>query len=317
LIRKHRKSERDRVWFDDIGVAPYWHRSGIEVNAHMLRLLSAVGPRGEDAAGLARALAAHRPGGTWWYSTRDTALVVQALAEHLVAAGMIDIEGTVTVALDGKPMREVRLTRESLFAADNFVTVSDDRLAPGRHTLTASFAGKGAVQIGGQLVVPNEQDDIPAVGDRLTVRRTYHRLERLPLMLGDTTTRYRRHELSSGDTVTVGDLIEVRLAVGADDTFEFLAMEDPKPGGCEPISLRSGVRYSWYSPFVNVELRTTKTTFFATQLRPWWGGNETTYVVRAEAAGDYRILPARIGSMYDPSLFGHSAGFRLRVREAR
>src|SRR5271168_3195899 len=53
---------------------------------------------------------------------------------------------------------------------------------------------------------------------------------------------YARVPLHNGDAVSSGDKIEVVLTLTAKNTYDYLAFEDMKPAGCEPVELRSGGR---------------------------------------------------------------------------
>jgi hypothetical protein len=54
---------------------------------------------------------------------------------------------------------------------------------------------------------------------------------------------YRKVPLRSGDAVASGDLILVELFLESKNDYSFLAFEDPKPAGAEPVALRSGTTH--------------------------------------------------------------------------
>jgi uncharacterized protein YfaS (alpha-2-macroglobulin family) len=105
------------------------------------------------------------------------------------------------------------------------------------------------------------------------------------------------------NTLSLGEEIEVKLNLFADDDYEHIIVEDPLPSGCEVMREQSEYYYweYWYS---RKEIRDTKMVFFATDLKK--GKNEITYVMRAEIPGEYHILPARAYGMYIPEIWGTS-----------
>lgn len=87
-----------------------------------------------------------RYSGVHWRSTRETAVVVCALSEYLVASGEAAPDLRVSVRLDTQPARELRLTRENLFHFDHRLVFPAALLPPGRHKITLGKQGTGAAQ---------------------------------------------------------------------------------------------------------------------------------------------------------------------------
>ena len=121
-----------------------------------------------------------------------------------------------------------------------------------------------------------------------------------------------RGPLREGDELASGDEIEVVLRISAKNTDDYLAFEDRKPAGCEPVDVRSGER--WADGFcANVELRDTRTVFFVALLEqgePW-----LRYGLRAETPGKFHALPATGAAMYAPEVRANSNEMRLNIRD--
>ena len=64
-----------------------WYGSETEANAYYLKLLAKTDPRGKTASRLVKYLLNNRQNATYWNSTRDTALAIEALADYLQASG--------------------------------------------------------------------------------------------------------------------------------------------------------------------------------------------------------------------------------------
>jgi len=97
----------------------YWYGSEIEANAYYLKLLSRTNPKDVKASGLVKFLLANRKHATYWRSTRDTAICVEAMAEYIKASGEDKPDLTVEVYLDGKKHKEVKIDAKNLFSFDN------------------------------------------------------------------------------------------------------------------------------------------------------------------------------------------------------
>ena len=115
---------------------------------------------------------------------------------------------------------------------------------------------------------------------------------------------FTRVLLKTGDAVQSGDLIEVVLKITSKNDYDFLAFEDFKPAGCEPVRLRSGETWGW-GFYSNLELRDQRIVFFAR----WFpkGTRVLKYRVRAVTPGDFHVMPARGFAMYAPEIEARSS----------
>ncbi len=68
----------------------------------------------------------NRKHATYWNSTRDTAVCIEALADYLKASGEDKPDLTVEVWLDGKKQKEVKINAENLFTFDNTFVLAGD-----------------------------------------------------------------------------------------------------------------------------------------------------------------------------------------------
>ncbi len=93
---------------------------------------------------------------------------------------------------------------------------------------------------------------------------------------------WKKIPLHNGDAVTSGEQIEVDLHIHAKNTYDYLAFEDMKAAGCEPVDLRSGGKFAG-GLCPNVELRDDKVVFFIGLLEQ--GDHLLKYNVRAETPG--------------------------------
>lgn len=99
----------------------YWYGSEIESNAIYLKLLAAIDPHGQTAPRVVKYLLNNRKHPTYWNSTRDTALVVEAFADYLATSGEMQQPMRAEVLLSGKRLGTIEFTPDNLFDVDNTI----------------------------------------------------------------------------------------------------------------------------------------------------------------------------------------------------
>ena len=120
----------------------YWYGSEYEAHAYYLKLLSRTDPKGELAARIVKYLLNNRKNATYWNSTRDTALCIEAMADFVRQSGEDRPEMTVEVYYDGKLQKAVEITPKTLFTFDNKFVLEGDAVAAGQHTVELRREGR-------------------------------------------------------------------------------------------------------------------------------------------------------------------------------
>ncbi|MFP6751836.1 MAG: hypothetical protein VB855_09180, partial [Pirellulaceae bacterium] len=123
----------------------YWYGSEIEANAYYLKLLARVKPQSVQASRLVKYLLNNRKHATYWKSTRDTAICVEAFGEYLNATGETRPNMVVEVWLDGEKKQEVAINEENLFSFDNKFVLAGEELSSGAHEIELRRRGEGPV----------------------------------------------------------------------------------------------------------------------------------------------------------------------------
>ncbi|MCZ6794575.1 MAG: alpha-2-macroglobulin, partial [Planctomycetota bacterium] len=216
----------------------YWYGSEYEAHAYTLKLLARTDPTGRTASRLAKYLVNNRKHGTYWNSTRDTALCVEALAEYLKASGEDRPDLVVEVWLDGEKQKEVKITQENLFAFDNKFVLFGDAVESGEHTLEIRRRGRGPLYFNAYLTNFTLEDPIERAGLELRVNRKYYKLvqveEEVPVAgsrgqpARQRVETYERIPLENLATLESGDLVEVELEVESKNDPEYVILEDRK-----------------------------------------------------------------------------------------
>jgi uncharacterized protein YfaS (alpha-2-macroglobulin family) len=299
----------------------YWYGSEFEAHAYYLKLLAATDPASEVAPKLVKYLINNRKHATYWKSTRDTALVIEAMADYLKATNEMKPDLKVDVWVDGQKRKEVAINVDTLFAFDDRLVLTGDGLAPGRHTIELRKTGTGPLYWNGYLTNFTLEDDIRAAGLEVKVERKYYKLTPADAsaevaggrgqVVEQRVERYDRTEIPNLGSVSSGDLVEIELVIESKNDYEYIMLEDMKAAGCEPVALRSG--YTGNELGAYVELRDERVTLFVQQLAR--GRHSVSYRMRAEVPGRFSALPTVVSAMYAPELRGNSNELKLRIEE--
>jgi uncharacterized protein YfaS (alpha-2-macroglobulin family) len=299
----------------------YWYGSETEANAYYLKLLTRTEPKSPAAPRLVKYLLNNRKHATYWSSTRDTAVCVEAFADYIRATGEARPDMTVEVWLDGQKRQSVEITSENLFSYNNKFVLTGADVKDGAHDVEIRRSGKGPVYFNAYLTNFTLEDPIEKAGLEVRVTRKYYKL--VPVdkevdvagsrgqALSQKVQKYERQELFDGAMLTSGDLVEVELSVESKNDYEYIIFEDMKAAGFEAVNVRSGYTDDGLRAYT--EFRDDRVTFFVRRLAR--GANSMAYRLRAEIPGKFSALPARASAMYAPELKGNSDEMKLRIED--
>ncbi len=298
----------------------YWYGDSIEANAYYLKLLSRVNPGDPKAAGLVKYLLNNRRHGTYWNSTRDTAVCIEALADYVQRSGEDRPEMTVEIWLDGEMKRAVEITPEVLFQFDNTFVVAGTDLTDGAHRVEIRRRGQGPVYVNAYVTNFTLEDFITSAGLEIKVQRKVYKLVQRQgadaTVQGDRgqaidqkVEKYDRVELQNLSELVSGDLIEIELEIESKNDYEYVIFEDMKGAGFEPVDVRSGYTSGGLGAYV--EFRDERVAFFMRSLAR--GRHSVSYRLRSEIPGQFSALPAKAHAMYAPELRGNSDEIKLRI----
>jgi uncharacterized protein YfaS (alpha-2-macroglobulin family) len=299
----------------------FWYGDKSETQSYYLKLLSRTDPKGATTAKLAKYLINNRKHRTYWNSTRDTATAIEALSEFLVASGENAANLQIKVMIDGKVIKEIKLSPENLFSFDHKVTLQGAELSAGKHQIEFVKTGSSPLYYNAYLTNFTLEDPITKAGLEVKVDRNYFRLTRndeKTVVAGARgqvveigTDKYFREQVTNQTNLKSEDLIEVELVIDSKNNYEYLMFEDFKPAGFEPVEVRSG--YTGNTLGAYVEWRDNRTTLFVRELPQ--GKSSVTYRMRAEIPGIFSALPAKATAMYAPELRGNSDESNVRIEE--
>ncbi len=299
----------------------YWYGSEYEAQAYYLKLLAATDPKSRKASRLGKYLVNNRKHATYWNSTRDTAVCIEAFADYIRASGEDRPDMTLTVLLDGRPVKEVRINQENLFTFDNKVVLEGEEVTTGEHTIEFRKSGTGPLYFNAYLTNFTLEDPITRAGLEIKVNRKYYKLVRVDKTtkvegsrgqaLDQKVEKYDRVELANLDMLKSGDLVEIELEIDSKNDYEYILFEDMKAAGFEAVEVRSG--YTGNEMGAYVEFRDERTVFFVRALAR--GKHSVSYRVRAEIPGKFSALPTKASAMYAPELKANSDEIKLSIED--
>jgi uncharacterized protein YfaS (alpha-2-macroglobulin family) len=299
----------------------FWYGSEVEANSYYLKLLSRVDAKGEKAPRLVKYLLNNRKHGTYWNSTRDSAVAIESFADYLKASGETEPEMVVELWVDGEKRKEVEINKDNLFTYDNKFVLTGEAVKDGKHEIEVRRRGKGPVYFNAYLTNFTLENFITKAGLEVKVQRKYYKLNPVDKEIkvaGDRgqavdqkVEKYERELLENLATVKSGDLVEIELEIDSKNDYEYLMFEDFKPAGFEPVDVRSG--YSSNGLGAYMELRDNRVTFFVRWLAR--GKHSVAYRMRAEIPGQFSALPTQAEAMYAPELRGNSDEIKLKVED--
>ncbi|MCA8935618.1 MAG: hypothetical protein KDB68_05380 [Planctomycetes bacterium] len=326
-IEDYRKEdiEHGTVWWEGGNDYWWWYNDKIETNAFVMQAFVMVDPQNKFLDKHVRWLAQNRKGSRW-NSTKDTSHAVSALMAYAKATGELSRDYTVTVKMDGEAIHKWEVTPQNIFALQTNLRLNSQRLTPGKHTFEIVREGEGKVYFSSFLSYFSKEDHLKASGNEIAIDRKYYKLvekiEEVDVTKrnddGTTSTHkekrvtYDRVLLEDGAKLLSGDKIEVELNLEAKNDYEYLAFEDFKPAGCEPVALRSGQGYAG-GLCQNVELRDDRVAFFVSYMPQ--GTARLKYQLRCEIPGTFSALPTQGGSMYVAEVRANSEEWKVTIAD--
>ncbi|MHC4453604.1 MAG: alpha-2-macroglobulin family protein, partial [Planctomycetota bacterium] len=300
----------------------YWYGSEYETHAYYLKLLSLTGRVNDGkASGLVKYLLNNRKHATYWKSTRDTAVVIEAFADYLEASKEHQTDIRLEILVDDAKRKEVHINSDNLFTFDNTLLITGEELKSGIHNIKIIKNGEGPLYYNAYLDYFSLEDPITAAGLEIKVNRKYYRLEELKVKekvpgshgqaLDQRVEKWKRHEIKPGDILKSGDLVLVELSIESKNDYEYIVFEDWKAAGLEPVEVRSG--YNGNEMNAYVEYRDEKVSMFVRQLAR--GKHSISYRLRAEIPGKFSALPTLGFAMYAPELKANGDEYKIQVTD--
>lgn len=284
-----------------------------EATAHAMKLLSRLRPASPLLPKAATWLLNHRNEGYYWYSTKQTAMVIYGITDYLKASGELKPDYSFTVELNGREVLSRRFTAsDATELQPPTLRFSAAELVTGTNRIQIRKNGTGVLYWSARGDYYSTDEKLSATGSvQLNLLREYFRM--VPSQEGERIV-YRIVPLE-GD-VAPGDVLAVRLTVTGGQ-WRYLMIEDPIPAGTEFITrddlYQIQGRPSWWGFwFSHREFRDDRAVFFQTYFDR--GQQQFLYLLKVTHRGTFQVSPARVQPMYQPKVLATTEGRTLVVR---
>jgi uncharacterized protein YfaS (alpha-2-macroglobulin family) len=306
----------EKPWWEDRGLVPaaaHWEQDPVETTAIALRALLKAKPDSELIDGAVRYLLEQDLDGHW-KSTKDTALVVYALADALPRYAATGAGTRVTATLDGKPLGDKTLSKDDLWAPELLVGEATN-LPAGKKSVSVTRSGPGGqLAIWARLSYLDGGEGLRASGvGGFTVERHYLRVS-TDEASGKETTSELGHDGEGRLIAEQDDKILVLLKVKAPEALEYAMIEDPLCSGCEVEEDDVGRKpdgRELHPAGQHREVRDERVVLFARRLQK--GSTDFAYLVSPGLAGQLHVLPTTASLMYQPQVRATSDEAVLKV----
>jgi hypothetical protein len=300
LEKKAHATDVDAYWVGTYdGLLDFWDDTSPETTAFALKLLIVEDRSSGLMPKAARWLAEHRDG-DYWYSTKQTSMVIQGLTDYLALSGELANTSDVEVLVNGTSVGKRHFGPGDAFAA------------PWQIKVPAAQSGNGGqvtIRKSGNGITYWSTENSWYSADRknfqqgqltLNITRDYYLLQKRQDKPTDPIT-YDLVPLNG--PVHVGDMIAVRLALGG-TSWKYLLAEDPIPAGAEflPESGLYTINHKpdwWADFFTRKEFHDDRAAFFNTDFSV---RREYVYLLKVDNPGKFQISPADAGPMYQPNI---------------
>lgn len=147
--------------------------------------------------------------------------------------------------------------------------------------------------------------------DKITSAETPLRLSKKAFLVSRTAQGELLTEINTNTSLEVGNLIRIRIELGADRYMEFLHMKDMRASGLEPVDVLS--EYKWKDGLGYYQsTKDASTNFFFDSIEK--GVYVFEYDLRVNNKGSFSNGITTIQSMYAPEFSNHSEGIRISVK---
>ncbi len=279
-------------------------------------------------AAVSRAITQARGSRTHWENTQENMFCMNALADYSRRFEQEAPDLQVGVDLNNKSFGDGRIQglRSEALTFSSPILPGD----LGRSTnVTVSTRGKGRLYYSTRLAYAPLGEVLERVNAGIDIRREYS-VQRDGNWI----------KLENPAVITRGELVRVDLFLSLPTARNFVVVDDPVPGGLEPVNrdlaTSSGVDADagefeaaggsyWYSfgdwnaygfsrwSFYHKELRHDAARFYSEYLRP--GRYHLSYTAQAIAAGSFNVPPAQASEMYDPDVYGKTVPLSLEISQ--
>jgi len=335
LILAHANQSGGKFVFSEVIDDSYTRilASALRTNGAILSALTAYGrtDQGRQLVGdipfkLVRYITQSRQNRDHWENTQANMFCMNALIDYSRVYESEAPAMTLRALFDAQVMGRTEFTdlRDDPVAFQRPIAAGD----PGRTaTIKLEREGQGRLYYSARLSYAPQTLPTDAINAGIEIHREYSR------------ERDGNWELLTGNMqIKRGDLVRVDLFVSLPAARNFVVVDDPVPGGLEPVNRDLATastvdadkgafkaaggswwfRYSDWSSygvsrwsFYHRELRHDAARFYSEYLPA--GNYHLSYTAQAIAPGEFVVMPVQAAEMYDPDVYGQGVPAGLKV----
>lgn len=283
-----------------------------ETTAFAVRLLTLSKPNSPLLPQAALWLVNHREGGYYWYSTKQTAMVIFGLTEYVKSSHELEANFHAEVFLNGK-----EIASRDFAPADAWNPVQTpihfdaSTLQVGANEIRIHKSGAGRLYWSASgTYYSSEKRLVQNNKLSLNIARDYFRLA------PEETNGKIVYTLNplQGD-LHIGDVVAVRVTVAGSE-WRYLLIEDPIPAGAEFITrddlYELKPKPDWWSYYyTRREFHDDRAAMFQTYFK---GRHEYVYLLRIVNPGKFQVSPAMVQPMYQPSIMATTDSLTVEVK---
>ncbi len=277
---------------------------------------------------LARSITQSRGNRDHWENTQENVYCMNALIDYSSIYENEDPDMSVEVSFDGEKLGDSSFSSKADPMVEIKRAIRDDD--PGRTAkIDIDKKGKGRLYYSARISYDLTEDNAARINSGIEIRREY------------SVERDGRFVLlESPMDIGRGELVKVDLFVSLPTARHFVVVNDPIPGGLEPVNTDlataskvdaekgkfKAAEGSWFYNFSNwsyygryfwsfyhKELRHDSARFYADYLPA--GNYHLSYTAQAIAEGRFTVMPVHVEEMYDPDVYGKGLPATLKVGE--
>ena len=267
----------------------------------------------ELPAKLVRVITQARGGRDHWENTQENVFCATALEAYARRYESAAPAFTLDALLDGQPLGKAQFksVRDAPVTAARPIVAAD---IGRKQALDIRHSGQGRGYFAASVRYVQADDQASAANAGFSIKRRY-------AVFRDKAWQ----PLESPMTIRRGELVRVELTINAPAARSFVVVDDPLPGGLEPVNpdlaTASGLAAEDAEPpgsaspypFYYRELRFDAARWFADALAA--GTYKLYWVGQAVATGNFAVPVPHVEAMYDPDIFGNDLPARLIVEE--
>lgn len=311
LVENAVRNQETGMYFKNSRTGYYWYENPIEQQALVISLFNEMYQYEQNVnylqyANDLQAWLIRNKQTNNWKTTRATADACYALISS--PAALLQVKASVDISVGSKKLTNIGEV--------------------GTGYLKQRFDGQeisnemGIIKLNIQNSVTNHSMASPSFGavywqyfedlNNITPAQTPLSLKKQLFIEKHTDAGIKIEPLQEGETVHIGDKVQVRIELRSDRDMEYLLLKDMRASALEPINVISN--YKWQDGLGYYEsVKDASTDFFINFLPK--GTYVFEYTLRATQSGTFSNGTATIQCYYAPEFTSHSAGINVNVNE--